>query len=103
MVRRAHREERDPMRKIVLLTATAALVAGITAAKADSWGKPCTTAPESQWLSVQALQAKLESQGYKVQKGKLKKACGEFYTIDKTGAHVEVFVDPTNGTIIGKL
>ena len=48
------------MRKIVLLTMTAALLAGITAAKADSWGKPCTSAPESQWLSVQALQAKLE-------------------------------------------
>ena len=43
--------------------------------------------------------AALEDQGYKVQKGKLKKACGEFYTIDKTGAHTEVFVDPTNGTI----
>jgi hypothetical protein len=91
------------MRKIILLTATAALLVGVTAAKADSWGKPCTAAPESQWLSVQALQAKLEGQGYKVQKGKLKKACGEFYTIDKTGAHVEVFVDPTTGTIVGKL
>jgi hypothetical protein len=33
----------------------------------------------------------------------VKKACGEFYTIDKTGANVEVFVDPTNGSIIGKL
>jgi hypothetical protein len=90
------------MRKIILLTTAAAILAGITAAKADSWGKPCTAAPESQWLSVQALQAKLEEQGYKVQKGKVKKACGEFYTIDKTGANVEVFVDPTNGSIIGK-
>lgn len=91
------------MRKIILLTTATALIAGVTAAKADSWGKPCTAAPESQWLSLSALQAKLEDQGYKVQKGKLKKACGEFYTIDKTGAHTEMFVDPTNGTIIGKL
>jgi hypothetical protein len=91
------------MRKIVLLTAAAALLAGATAAKADSWGKPCTAAPESQWLSVQALQAKLEQQGYKVSKGSVKKACGEFYAVDKSGAHVEVFVDPTSGTIIGKL
>lgn len=90
------------MRKIVLLTAATLLVA-TTAAKADSWGKPCTTAPESQWLSVEALQAKVEAQGYKVQKGKVKKACGEFYTTDKTGAKVEVFVDPTNGNIVGKL
>jgi hypothetical protein len=33
----------------------------------------------------------------------VKKACGEFYTTDKTGAKVEVFVDPTNGTIVGKI
>ncbi|MBB5045340.1 hypothetical protein HNR60_000069 [Rhodopseudomonas rhenobacensis] len=90
------------MRKLVLLTAAALLVA-TTAARADSWGKPCTTAPESQWLSLDALQAKVEAQGYKVNKGKVKKACGEFYAIDKAGAKVEVFVDPTNGSIVGKL
>jgi hypothetical protein len=92
------------MRKITLFTTAAALIIGAaTTAQADSWGKPCTSAPESQWLSVEALQAKVEAQGYKVQKGKVKKACGEFYTTDKTGAKIEVFVDPTNGTIVGKL
>lgn len=91
------------MRKLVLLTTAAALLIGATAAKADSWGKPCTAAPESQWLTVKALQAKLEEQGYTIRKGKLKKACGEFYATDKAGTEVEVFVDPTNGTIVGKL
>jgi hypothetical protein len=38
-----------------------------------------------------------------VQKAELKAACGEIYTIDKTGARVESFVDPTNGDIVGKL
>lgn len=90
------------MRNTILIAAAAALLAA-PAARADSWGKPCTTAPQSQWLSVQALQAKVEAQGYKVQKGKVKKACGEFYTLDKTGAEVELFVDPTNGDIVGKL
>jgi hypothetical protein len=92
------------MRKITLFTTAAALIIGAaTVAQADSWGKPCTSAPESQWLSVEALKIKVEAQGYKVQKGKVKKACGEFYTTDKTGANVEVFVDPTNGTIVGKI
>jgi hypothetical protein len=100
---RAGRSSGDTtMRKILLLTTAATLLLA-TAAKADSWGKPCTTAPQSQWLSLEALQGKLEAQGYKVRNAKLKKACGEFYTRDKTGAEVEVFVDPTNGNIIGKL
>jgi hypothetical protein len=90
------------MRKFALLTATA-LIATASAAQANSWGSPCTTAPESQWLSAKELQAKVETQGYTVQKSKLKNACGEFYTTDKTGAKVEVFVDPTNGKIVGKL
>jgi hypothetical protein len=38
-----------------------------------------------------------------VRKGKLKHACGEFYATDKAGARVELFVDPTNGTIVGRL
>lgn len=91
------------MRKTLVLTTAVALLAGLTAAKADSWGKPCTTAPESQWLSVEALKAKLEDQGYNVRRGFVKRACGEFYAVDKAGERVEIFVDPTNGTIIGKL
>jgi hypothetical protein len=95
------------MRKIArgpaLATAAAALIGAVPLAEAGSLGRPCTSAPESQWLSMPALQSKLEAQGYKVQKAKLKKACGEFYTLDKTGAPVELFVDPTNGTIVGRL
>jgi hypothetical protein len=95
-------QEEPIMRKIAFITAASLLLVATTA-NANSWSKPCTSAPESQWLTVQALQAKVEAQGFKVQKGKVKKACGEFYTLDKTGAEVELFVDPTNGTIIGKL
>lgn len=93
------------MRKITVLAVTAAL-AGIgigTLAEAGSLGRPCTSAPESQWLSMDALQSKVETLGYKVQKAKLSKACGELYTIDKNGGRVELFVDPTNGTIVGQL
>ena len=90
------------MTKIAML-ATAALLATATIANAGSLGRPCTAAPQTQWLSLDALQAKVETLGYKVQKAKLKAACGELYTIDKNGGRVELFVDPTSGAIVGQL
>lgn len=91
------------MRNILVLTAAVAVLATATTAQAGSLGKPCTSAPEAQWLPTQQLQAKIEAQGYKVQKSKIKNACGEFYTLDKSGNRVELFVDPTNGQIVGQM
>lgn len=88
----------------VIAAATLAAILGTAAvAQAGSLGRPCTSAPQSQWLSIEALQAKVEAEGYKVQKAKLKQACGELYTIDKNGQRVELFVDPTSGKIVGQL
>jgi hypothetical protein len=91
------------MRKIALFAIAAAILGTATVAQAGSLGRPCTSAPQNQWLTIQALEAKVEALGYKVQKAKLKAACGEIYTIDKTGVRVELFVDPTSGDIVGKL
>jgi hypothetical protein len=90
------------MIKIATFT-TAILLATATFAGAGSLGRPCTAAPQTQWLSLEAIQAKVEALGYKVQKAKLKAACGELYTIDKNGGRVELFVDPTSGAIVGQL
>jgi hypothetical protein len=94
------------MRKITVLAVIAALAGagvGSSVAEAGTLGRPCTSAPQSQWLSLDVLQSKVEALGYKVQKAKLAKACGELYTIDKSGGRVELFVDPTNGEIVGQL
>ena len=91
------------MRKIAIFTGVAAVLGVIATAQAGSLGRPCTSAPQSQWLPIQELQAKVEALGYKVQKAKLKNACGELYTIDKNGGRVELFVDPTSGQIFGQL
>ena len=85
------------------LLAVRILLSTVTLANAGSLGRPCTAAPQSQWLSLDALQTKVEALGYKVQKAKLKAACGELYTIDRNGSRVELFVDPTSGAIAGKL
>ena len=90
---------------LVKISALAAALAMLAAAPAGagSLGRACTTAPQAQWLSVEALQAKVEALGYTVRSGKIKNACGEFYTTDKAGARVELFVDPPNGTVVGQL
>ena len=91
------------MRKLTLISLTAVMFGGATAADAGGLGRPCTSAPQTQWLTLEALQTKVEALGYKVQKAKLKNACGEIYALDKNGARVELFVDPTNGDIAGQL
>jgi hypothetical protein len=90
------------MQKITLFVAAAVLALPL-AAQAGSLGKPCTAAPQSQWLPIEQLQAKVEALGYTVKKAKLKNACGELYALDKNGSRAELFVDPTNGQIVGQL
>lgn len=85
------------------ILATGILLSAVTFADAGSLGRPCTSAPQSQWLTLDAIQVKIEALGYRIQKAKLKAACGELYTIDKNGSRVELFVDPVTGTIVGKL
>jgi hypothetical protein len=91
------------MNKLIAIAAAAAVLGTASLAYAGSLGRACTDASHDKWLSIEALQGKVEAQGYAVRKGKLKQACGEFYAIDKAGNRVELFVDPTNGNIVGTL
>ena len=91
------------MRKLALISLAAVMLGAAATAEAGSLGGPCTTAPQTEWLSLEVLQTKVEALGYKVQKAKLKNACGEIYALDKNGARVELFVDPTSGEIVGQL
>lgn len=90
------------MRTPIMIAAALATLGGASIAQAGSLGRPCTTAPQSQWLSVEALKAKAEAQGYKVQKAKIAKACGEIYALDRNNARTELFVDPASGEIVAK-
>jgi hypothetical protein len=91
------------MHTITILAAALIGLSSIATAQANSLGRPCTSAPESQWLSLDALKAKAEAQGYRVQKAKLKAACGEIYALDQNGARTELFLQPTSGEIVGML
>ncbi|MCL2308687.1 MAG: PepSY domain-containing protein [Proteobacteria bacterium] len=86
--------------------ATATVIAAtvlVSSAHAKSLGRPCTSAPESQWLTKQELQTKIAALGYNVQKIKIDKGCAEFYTLGNDGSKIELFVDPTNGNIVGQI
>lgn len=86
------------------ITAVATFIAlGSVSAQAGSFGRPCTTAPQSEWLSLEALKTRVEALGYKVQKAKIDNSCGEIYVRDKNGNRIELFVDPANGKIVGQL
>ena len=89
--------------KISVFALAVAVLGLTTSAQAGSFGSPCTEATRDQWLSIEALKGKVEAFGYKVQAVKLKDACGELYTLDKNGNRVELFVDPTDGHIVGQL
>ncbi len=89
------------MRAFTIVALLAGTLGFASVAQAGGFGRPCTSAPQNQWLSIESLQQKLEAQGYKVRKAKLKNACGELYATDKNGNRVELFVDPTNGAVIG--
>jgi hypothetical protein len=89
------------MRKITVIAAVAVLsITAFSIAQAEGLDRPCTTEPESKWLPLETLTAKVEAMGYSVQKAKLKAACGEIYALDKNGARTELFVDPTSGQIV---
>ena len=89
------------MQRIVIAAALCVIALGAAGAQAKSLGRACTTAPESQYLATTELKAKIEAQGYTVREIEIEKACAEVYAIDKAGAKVELFLDPTNGSIVG--
>lgn len=72
------------MRKIAPATFAAPRSASYPLAEASSLGRPCTSAPSGQRLSLDALKAEAEAGGYKVQKAKIKAACSEIFALDKS-------------------
>ena len=89
--------------KVMAMVTAIGMLALTGAAQAKGLGKPCTSMPESQWMSKQELQTKIEALGYNVQKVKLEKGCAELYIRDNIGGKIELFVDPSNGEIVDQI
>ncbi|PLX39416.1 MAG: PepSY domain-containing protein [Hyphomicrobiales bacterium] len=88
------------MRKIVLATVAAFTVIGSTAAFASGDEAKCTSAPRDQWMSEEAVKAKVMEMGYEVRRVKVEDGCYEAYAIDKNGAKAELYVDPMTGNVV---
>ncbi len=92
------------MRRLRLLVSAAMIcLPRAEAAPAEKFNQACTSIPRHLWLSLQALETKVEAQGYKIQKSRLTSTCAAFEVLNEDGARVELFVDPTNGEIKGRI
>ncbi|WFP65007.1 MULTISPECIES: PepSY domain-containing protein [unclassified Mesorhizobium] len=85
------------MMKSVVIAALFVCTAGTGAALA---GNKCDV-PASEWQPREALQAKLESQGWKVRNIKSESGCYEAYAIDAKGKRVETMFDPKSLAPVG--
>ena len=88
------------MSKLIIAISLFGLAGMAVAAHAGSLGRPCTDKPQTAYLSLDALKAKVAEQGYEIRSGEIKNACGEFYVLDKAGKRAELFLDPTSGVIL---
>ena len=60
------------------------------------------TAPMAEWQPREALQQKLESDGWQVRRIKTEKGCYEAYAINKDGKRVEALFDPKTLAMLGE-
>ena len=75
------------------------LVAGAVAlsgAPAAATGKMRCDAPKASWKSIDALQAKLTKDGWKLRKAKVDGGCYEVYGVDPKGRSVEAYFHPVS-------
>ena len=89
---------------ILAIVATAGIAGFASLAAADNDELKCTSAAQSAWMSQDATKDLLKQQGYQdVRKIKVTEGnCYEVYAIDAQGEKVEVYLDPTNGSLVAK-
>lgn len=86
------------MKSMIASTALAAVLAAAasgTALASDKCG-----VPQAEWQPQQALQQKLEGEGWKVKKVKVDDGCYEVYGTDAQGKRMEVYFDPKTFAVV---
>ncbi|MDQ7246820.1 PepSY domain-containing protein [Dongia sedimenti] len=76
--------------KRLALTVLLASVAGIGSAAA---AEICSV-PQAEWQPKEALQQKLEAEGWKIKTIKIDEGCYEVYGTDAAGKRMETYFDP---------
>jgi hypothetical protein len=80
------------------LIAVAALALALVAGSAQASDK-CAV-PQAEWQPREALQQKLEGEGWKVKKIKVDDGCYEVYGTDGAGKRMEAYFDPKTFTVV---
>ena len=62
-------------------------------ADAASAAANCTKHPKGEWMPEEDAKAKIEAQGYKINRFKVDGNCYEIYGFDKDGNRAEVYFD----------
>jgi hypothetical protein len=70
------------------LVGVAATFSTVALAKAD-----CPVYPKSEWMKAEDAKAKIEAQGYAIDKFKVSGNCYEIYGKNKEGKKVEIYYD----------
>ena len=84
--------------KVVSATLAAVLAATLAAGTAAA-SDICST-PKAEWQSQEALQKKLEAEGWKVKKIKVEDGCYEVYGTDAKGNRMESYFDPKSFSVM---
>ncbi len=70
---------------------------------ASAFASPqCTSAPRAQWLTEAAMKQQVLDQGYTIKVFQVTGNCYEIYGKDQAGKKVEIYLDPTDGSIVKK-
>jgi len=79
--------------------AIAFAVAGVGGASASDSARPQAfeSPPRSEWMSLAALTAKLESQGYSIREIETEDGVYQLEMIDPQGLRVEAYLNPVTG------
>jgi len=83
----------------MISTALAAGLAVTLGAGAAAASDKCSV-PQAEWQPQDALQQKLESEGWKIKKIKVDDGCYEVYGTDAAGKRLEVYFDPKSLAVV---
>ena len=77
----------------------AAITFGVLGAGAAVASDRCNV-PLSEWQPREALQQKLEAEGWKVKRIKTENGCYEAYALDRKGGRIEAYFNPKTFEIV---
>ncbi|MEQ9606165.1 MAG: PepSY domain-containing protein [Kiloniellaceae bacterium] len=87
------------MKTTAMSAAIAAAFAATLAASAAQASDKCAV-PQAEWQPKEALQQKLEGDGWKIKKIKIDDGCYEVYGTDAQGKRMEVYFDPKSFAVV---